>query len=54
MIEARFTSSTLRVDTMAVPKQAKEAAEKASVRSNHSIKVKLHLSLKKATLKKLV
>jgi hypothetical protein len=48
MVEARSTSSTLRADMMAVLKQAVEAADKASARSNLSIKVKLHLSLKKS------
>ena len=55
MVEARSTSSTLRANMMAVLKQAKEgAADKASAGSNLSIKVKLHLSLKKAILEELV
>ena len=52
MVEARSTSST--ADTRAVLKQAAEAADKASAGSNLSIKVKLHLSLKKAILEELV
>ena len=37
MVEAHSASSTLRVDTMAVLKQAVEAPDKASGRSNISI-----------------
>ena len=47
MVEARSMSSTLCADTRAVLKQAAEAADKASAGSNLSIKVKLHLSLRK-------
>ncbi len=55
MVEAHSMSSTLHADTRAVLKQAMEATDKASSGSNLSIKVKLHLSLrKKATLEELV
>ncbi len=52
MVEAGSMSSTLRADTRAVLKQAAEAAYKASARSNLSITVKLHLSLRKKPLKR--
>jgi hypothetical protein len=54
MVEARSTSSTLRVDPRAVLKQATEAADKASAGSNLSIKENLHKPEKKATLEELV
>ena len=47
MVEARSTSSTLHANTRAVLKQAAEAADKESAESNLSIKVKLHLGLRK-------
>jgi hypothetical protein len=47
MVEACSTSSTLRNDMRAALKQAAEATDKASARSNLSIKEKLHFSLRK-------
>ncbi len=44
-------SSSLRADTRSVLKQAAEAADKASAGSNLSIKVKLHLSLRKSNFR---
>ena len=54
MVDALSTSSTLCADMMDELKQAVEAADKASAGSNLSIKVKLHLSSKKASVQELV
>jgi hypothetical protein len=53
MVEASAEgSTTLCADIRTMLKQAKEAADKASAGSYLSIRVKLHLSLRKKALKR--
>ena len=53
MVEASAEgSTTLRINIRTMLKQAAEAADKASAVSYLSIKVKLHLSLRKKPLKR--